>query len=206
MTEIIEWHTANLSLAIRLKDDYTKEQPIGPIKISLKDENRKTVKNSSGYYLFLGPPSETYTVQIKSEIYFGENIQVQLSDIDPKKPEKEIVLKPNPAYPFPNGATLIRGMVIDQADNPVPNANVQVTEKNLNTVTTERGEFVLYFPPLRENDVKKENGSRFIKTTDNKKLSIKATFGAHSTTVSLKEDVEEGVTTKTTAIKLNISS
>jgi hypothetical protein len=201
-----EWRTTKLSLALRLIDDYTKEQSFGGINVSLNEKKYKPVKNPSGYYLFLDLPTETHTVHIKSDFYFEENIEVKLSDINPTKPENRIVLKPNPAYPFPNGATLIRGMVIDKAGNPLPNAAVQVTEKNLNTVTTNRGEFVLYFPPLRENNVKKENGSRFIKTTDNKKLRIKATFGDQSNTVSLKEDVKEGTTTKTPAIKLNISS
>jgi len=205
MNEIIECRTTNLSLAIRLKDDYTKEQPIGPINLSLSDKKRKTVKNPSGYYLFLDLPSETYTVQIKSDIYFDENIQVKLSDIDPKKPEEEIVLKPNPAYPFPNGATLIRGKVVDQANKPIRNATVQIIEKNLNTLTTDEGEFALYFPQLKENDIIKKNGARFVKTIGNKKLRVQATFGDYSNTVSLEKDVEEGTTTKTIAIKLNIS-
>ncbi len=57
-----------------------------------------------------------------------------------------IRLKPNPLYPFPSGATLVRGSVQDPAGDPISEAEVELVGDALNTRTTDNGDFVLYFP------------------------------------------------------------
>ena len=55
----------------------------------------------------------------------------------------EIHLKPKPSYPFPENATLVRGMVFGTDNLPAKKAKVKVDLKE--TRTNENGDFVLYF-------------------------------------------------------------
>jgi hypothetical protein len=204
MNAIFEKRSTKLSLAIFLIDDYTKEQPVGPINIFLRDREYKAAKNPSGYYLFLDLPEQAYTIQVQSDFYFAESMYVQLSSLTQNNPTKEIVLKPKPAYPFPNGATLVRGMVLDQTENPIPNATVEVKEKNLKTLTSEKGEYVIYFPALKANDIIKEKEKRFVKTQNGKSIRVEATTPNDSNGKTL-DSVEEGTTAKVPTIELNTS-
>ncbi|MCE8425229.1 MAG: hypothetical protein J5U17_05570 [Candidatus Methanoperedens sp.] len=56
----------------------------------------------------------------------------------------EINLKPKPSYPFPDNATLVRGMVFGPDNLPAEKAGVKVKDLK-ETKTNENGEFVLYF-------------------------------------------------------------
>lgn len=69
-----------------------------------------------------------------------------------KNPVVTIPLKPLPSYPFSNRATLIRGLLTDSGENPVDDAIIKVTNPNIETRSDKRGEFVLYF-----NNIKNEN-------------------------------------------------
>jgi hypothetical protein len=69
-----------------------------------------------------------------------------------KNPVFTIPLKPLPSYPFRDHATLIRGLLLDSGENPVGDAIIKVTSLNLETRSDKRGEFVLYF-----KDIKNEN-------------------------------------------------
>lgn len=65
------------------------------------------------------------------------------------KPENFIIrvkLRPNPSYPFPFGATLLRGTLRDSDGNPISGADAKVAGSALETKTSKNGDFVLYFP------------------------------------------------------------
>lgn len=132
-----------LSMALRLVDDYAKKGPLGHVKVKLKEGDINANKNLSGYYLFTDLTAGNYTVVIEPDLYFPEEITVDISSLDPKNPVIEIVLKPRPAYPFPGNATLLRGLVSDTG--PVVNAVLKVVGKTIETITDKSGEFVLYF-------------------------------------------------------------
>lgn len=108
-----------------------------------------------------------------------------------------IVLKPKPSYPFPSGATLIRGMVQDSDGNPVSEAKVEVAGKKVSNRTTVKGEFVLYFKALTEDDIIIEDSKKFVKGNGDKTICLEATHDSKIGTAELKE-VEEG---KTTSLK-----
>lgn len=183
----------NLSIAIFLIDDYSKKRPLGRVRVSIKDKTYNATKNPSGYYIFLSLPPNKYTIQVSSDFYFYHNTQkIDVIHPDPaetkedfiKRAQKEIVLKPNPTYPFPDKTTLIRGIVQDQNEKPVQDAILKITEKNFETKTNENGEYVIYFKSLEE-----------------KKIHVEIT---HSSGLSGNEEleVEEG-TTKIKYIKLS---
>lgn len=159
--------TTNLSLAVRLTDDYTEKEAIGYIKVILEDGDVKAVKNLSGYYLFNDLAAGNYTVSVESDVYFAEEKVVTMPLPDPRNPVVEIILKPVPAYPFPGNATLVRGLVSNT--NPVVNADVKVLGKTIETKTDERGEFILYFKGIKTEgitiEIKKYGDIRTVNTT-----------------------------------------
>ena len=191
MKGTIESQTNYLSLAISIVDSYTKEQPVGTLTFYLNNENLQPIKNNSGYYLFLNLHEDNYTLWVHSEFYFDTSFDVQLSSLNPLNPLIEIELKPTPSYPFPSGATLIRGTVLDSTKRTIPNAIVEIREKDIKSLTSQKGEYALYFPPLKKDEVVKENGKRYVKTANGKKICITASLGKQTGKVTL-DGVEEG--------------
>ena len=56
----------------------------------------------------------------------------------------EINLKPKPSYPFPDNATLVRGLVFGPGNLPAQKAKIKIQDLK-ETRTNENGDFVLYF-------------------------------------------------------------
>ncbi len=141
-----------LSFAVRPIDEYTGKQPSGRIKIMIEEEkNISAIRNPSGYYLFTNLSAGDYTLNINAEFYFTEKITINTSSLDPKNPVVEVVLKPGASYPFPENATLIRGVVRNTV--PVVNAGITVTGKAIKTLTDAKGEFVLFFRGIKKEDI-----------------------------------------------------
>ncbi len=245
-----------LSVAVKLIDDYTSKNPIGSIKVKLKENDKKIIKNLSGYYLLTNLNTGKYTAMIDTDYYFskpevvididlyrdrtagiklgfdshgpvegGKSIKLknvsrlQNDDIIEFRNSKnnieqreivsidrenhtiawneglkykydtagstvnilkyillKIPLKPRPAYPFSEYATLFRGKVVSPKDNNDPVAYATVTvkkeeiqeEKDLITETDEGGEFVLYFKKIKEE---KEINIRIEKNGASKKIT-----------------------------------
>ncbi len=142
----------NLSFAVWPVDDYTQKEPIGKVRVRLKEGNIKAVKNLSGYHTFSGLPDSTYTLSVEPELYFPEERVVDTSSYSgSKEPVIEILLRPRPLYPFPDRATLLRGILA--AENGLPaGITIKATAKEPSKVTDmevrgipdEKGEFVLY--------------------------------------------------------------
>lgn len=104
-----------VSLAVILNDDYNvKAVPVeDDIKVFIKELPVSPIRNTSGYYVFTNLPEKQYTVCVSSKYYFYEETQVNLEKLNPVEPVLNVKLKPNPSYPFPTNATLIRAMVCD---------------------------------------------------------------------------------------------
>lgn len=190
----LERHTVKLSLAVYPLDVYSNGEPIGRIEVSLKDRKEKPIKNSSSYYLFLDLPDDTYTVQVRSDYYFDVDSEtINPAELDPKNPVVNITLKPKPSYPFPPGATLIRGMVYDTRGKAVSRAKVRIRGRDLENKTTEKGEFVLYFKSLTEDEIIKEGGKRFVKGNGDKIIHLEVEYDEIIKTIDL--EAEEGEAT-----------
>lgn len=179
-----------VSFALNLIDSFSLKRPIGDLELSIKGSEPKIVKNPSGFYLFLNMPHNSYHVTVKSQFYFDKEVLVEMSALDPKNPVKNVTLNPLPSYPFPPGTTLIRGMVYDGGGNPASGAEVKIAVKSMNAKTTEKGEFVFYFKNLTQNDIKKENGKRYLKGSPGTTLTVNAQKGLETGEGKLA-DVEE---------------
>jgi hypothetical protein len=142
----------SLSFAVWLVDDYTQKEPLGEVRVMLNGEKITTVKalkNLSGYHTFSGLPEGTYALNVESEFYFSEERLVNTSSFaGSKEPVVEIVLKPKPLYPFPDRATLIRGLLAAEPDllaGITIKAIPKSTGREIRGIPDEKGEFVLYF-------------------------------------------------------------
>ncbi len=141
-----------LSIALRVTDSFTGEMVLNSIRVSIPENNKIAYKNPSGYFIFTDIKEDNYLVAIDSEIFFPVNKQIDISSLDPKNPVVTINLIPNPAYPFPENATLIRGIVTGIA-GPIENASIKVISKQIETMTDERGEFALYFKDIKNEHI-----------------------------------------------------
>ena len=186
---LMEQLSTRLSLAVSLVDDYTGRQPSGNVEIAL--DSKRALVNPSGYHLFLDVADGEYTLNVQDEYYFGQEHEITLPLSG--EPVTALTLKPSPAYPFPSGATLIRGIVRDTAGNPVPRATVEVVGKEIENTTTEEGEYVIYFKNLTEDDIIKIGGIRYVRRDSSRKLKIKASHPAYKNNTHNTE-VEEGKT------------
>jgi hypothetical protein len=185
----------------REKRDFNRENPLGDVDIEINGPREiSVVKNNSGFYcvvLFEADPGKTYdgtyTVVIDadenlSDRYLKEELGIVIKDgkIDkiiqdnqdqpapnPKAPVVEVILKPKPAYPFPENTTLVRGIATFPAgtgsntkDTPVVDALVTTTfqqlqfdsgeqdykpkPKTIATKTDRNGEFVMFFKKVAQ--------------------------------------------------------
>lgn len=144
----------SLSFAVWLVDDYTQKEPLGEVRVMLNGEKittLKPLKNMSGYHTFSVLPEGAYTLSVDSEFYFSEERLIDTSSfVNSKEPVVEILLKPRPLYPFPDRATLIRGLFAAEPDilaGITVKATPKSTGREIRGIPDEKGEFVLY---LRE--------------------------------------------------------
>lgn len=145
-------HT-EVSLAVKLIDDFTRETPLGRVSVTIQERDIKPVTNLSGYHVFTDLPNgKSYDVRIDSEFYYPETIEnIHIPRPDPKNPLLQTILKPKPAYPFPANATLLRGVIVNP--DPVNDALVKVLDPLQQTRTDKNGEFVFYFKGIKEKDI-----------------------------------------------------
>lgn len=157
-----------LSLAVRLKDDYTGEKPVGYVEVMYREGNQKAIKNLSGYYTFTDMAAGNNTVSVRSKIYYSLELSVNPSLLDPKDPVLEILLKPLPSYPFPANATLVRGLLSNPDMNLTGNVNIKAIEPGIETISDNMGEFVLYFRDVKNKkitiELKKNGASKTVET------------------------------------------
>lgn len=173
-----------LLLVVWLVDDYTKDQPVGDVKVKINQLRKTGVKNLSGYYFFTGLPDGNYQVSVESDLYFTTEQTVDLSTLDLKNPVLEILLKPGPAYPFPDHATLVRGFVGDSFGDAEVEVTVAATRPPIEfpkAKTNEKGEFVLYFQGIKTENI-------IIKIHKNGNTKIANTTIKEGKTVSLGTD------------------
>ncbi|MCG9968455.1 carboxypeptidase-like regulatory domain-containing protein [Pelotomaculum terephthalicicum JT] len=120
--------STKVSLVVCPVDDYTASPKSGGnIHVFLREHPGRPVRKADGYFVFTGLPVGTYHVVVQSDIYLNETTIVKLEEIDPAEPIVYISLKPNSAYPFPAGTTLLRAALRDSGGNPAPDANVRAT-------------------------------------------------------------------------------
>ncbi len=140
------------SIVFWITDNLTGRMVPDAIKVSIPENKRLAYRNLSGYFIFTDLCDGVYSVMIESELFFSVSKQIDTSSIDPKNPVVSVQLIPKPSYPFPENSTLIRGLV-NSITGPVDNALIKVIGKQFETITDERGEFVLYFKNIKHEQI-----------------------------------------------------
>jgi hypothetical protein len=206
------------SALVRLIDGFTGEVATLPVKLDVTSAAGNDgaagkvdfVTKRSGEYGFVDLASGEYEVSWESKYFFppsdDETQETFTYDaVEGYKGPKVVTLQPRPSYPFPPGATLLRGVVIDAAEKLVKGASVSVVERpEFNSETDDNGEFVLFFKDLKYTE---ENDSDFYKDGDGTyyvvpkggsevdiELSVKAAKGAETGEVNVKVIAEKANT------------
>lgn len=213
-TIFVERDITDLSLSVLPIDNFIPETyPIGAVKIDLKEEIIIGIKNYSGYYIFSNLKDGEYTIRIESEYYLSKEYKVTIpsygsppdgliysEDEDIKLYDymgvivATVDLRPNPSYPFPKSSNLIRGLVYKSANIPIHNAVVKVLGKSVQTLTTEKGEYVLYFSKLTQEDVIVLGDRKFIRGNGTQEIKIQAEHPDFGSSSPISLELEEGTT------------
>jgi hypothetical protein len=158
------------SAFVKLKDGFTGEAVALPVKVWVKSVGGSPaapgdvdfITKTPGEYGFVDLASGTYEIRWESQYFFPPDNDspetfTRKAGEDYKEP-KVVALRPKPSYPFPDGATLLRGVVVAADDTPAERATVVIVERSESTASTDaRGEFVIVFADLRRSETASEN-------------------------------------------------
>jgi hypothetical protein len=186
-------------LAVAPVDRYTGAFPTENTPVFIKKPLPviEAVRNLTGYYIFSRLPEGAFEISVISGNYFNAALSIgpaQRKQLNPRNPVVTIPLEPLPSYPFPPGTTLVRGLVHDKAGNAVGNAAVTVAGMKETHHTTARGEFVIYFNGLTEEDIQVEGSEKWVALGGDAALRLKARHQKAAGTAVIK-NVREGKTT-----------
>lgn len=186
--------TTRLTLAVKLTDTFTQGRPTTDLRVSADGIDVTPVENPSRYHLFLDLPDDPITVAVDgSDRYLDVKETLDPTTLDP--PAVNLEVPPSPAYRFPPSATLLRGVVLDAADDPVEDATVSIRHTDRETTTNEDGEFVLFFTNITADDVVRTNDGRQLVKVDGDDPELAASHPDYGS-ASLRKTVEEKSTTK----------
>jgi hypothetical protein len=221
-----EYHSADrtvsLALAVRFVDSVTGQPPVtlrgDRPNASFDGFDSRPRRTSDGYDVFIEiPPGEPTVTVDPGDRFFPPPapVVVTAADRESTYPTVEIPLEPTPAYVFPAGTTLVRGVLrgpkpdpADESEGPPiaaatvklvgvetpPNDSVEIQT----TTTTDRGEFVLYLPEDGEWTVD-DGDAPVVRVSDADPLIdvSHSDAGAGSVSLTLRES-------KTTAVSLTL--
>lgn len=184
-----------LSLVIKLRDSFSKAEPIGDLNISLLGRALKGKLASGSFFVYSNLAPGNYRAIINSENYFPVTSPVltapqNLSSIWTAE------LLPLPGYHFPKGKTLVRGFLKATNGGTLPGASLSWPSgtAQLKAATTNKGEFVIYFGVLSEDNVVKSGDIYYVKGEGGgTELRIKIEYGK-STNYYLLDKIVVGKT------------
>lgn len=85
--------STNHIIAVWLIADDLKKEPLGGIKVKIKEGNKEAIRNLSGYYIFNNLDGE-YNIVVESDLYDPIGVNVNTYTLDPKNPVVGFILKP----------------------------------------------------------------------------------------------------------------
>jgi hypothetical protein len=191
----VESLTSNVSVAVRLRDDFSKEWfLVDKTRVFVKESGREALENPSKYRVFLDLAGASFTVRVENKYYFEQEVGVAIAGLNPRHPLVSVTMIPRCRYPFPRGATLIRGRIVDSAAAPVAGATIMVTGTAMSNRSEPEGQFVLYFGPAREEDVVLQNNERLMKVLGSTSIDLTVMHPDYHSRIVTVGTVVEGAT------------
>ncbi|WP_456434186.1 hypothetical protein [Thermosulfuriphilus sp.] len=163
------------SLIIRVKDAFTGEKPSLPFRCFIKEASHLEGRCEDGLVVFFEIPSFPVTVAFRSPYFRDKDFRIK----DRPRAPLEITLYPSELYPFPEGATLFKGGVVDQNEYPIAGARVCLRWAGgiCQTVTDDYGCFVLFPGPGEKKKWRNHHGIPIIPGPEGR-LKVKLTVTA----------------------------
>ena len=192
---VVERFIRTVSFAVRLQDDFSRQGFLaGRTKVFLKGSGAMAVENPSRHHVFTDLSGTAFTMRVENQYYFDQELSVNTLALDRRNPVVGVTMKPKYLYPFPAASTLIRGVVIGPGSDPIDGAGVTVVGGSVNNKSEQDGRFVLYFPPLIEDDIEVTDTLRFVKVDGDTSLRIKVEHPSYAPKTVTIDTVEEGMT------------
>lgn len=171
---LAERFTTDVSFAVRLRDDFSRQWAlVGSTRVFVEEGGVEAIENPGKYQVFVDLAGPSFTVHIENKYYFDQVVSVGIAGLDPRQPLVSVTMKPGYAYPFPMGASLIRGRIVDSAGAPIEGAAITAVGSTSNNAGEPDGRFVLYFGPAREEDIVVQNGLRLMKIAGSTAIGLK---------------------------------
>lgn len=161
--------TTELALAVELVDVYTGGPVLGDARVSLVGDDHVFRQGPSRYYVLQDIPTvpDPVTIAVQSSGYLDETVSKGHDELDDTEPLVTVELTPGPAYDFGSGETVVRGRVLDGEDDAIAGATVSFEDREFETETTERGEFVLWLSDLETEELEViGDGRRLVSPAD----------------------------------------
>lgn len=161
--------TTELAVAVELVDVYTGGPVSGDAHVSLVGDGNVFRQGPSRYYVLQDIPTvpDPVTVAVRCPGYLDETVSKDHIELDDTAPLVTVELTPGPAYGFESGETLVRGLVVDGEDNAIAGATVSFEAREVETETTDQGEFVLWISDLEPEELEvTDDGRRFVRPAD----------------------------------------
>lgn len=119
-------HQSQVTFGLRLIDTYTGVVPIdSQIQVSSQQIYKRPIMKANGDMVFSGlDVLPSYELEITSKFYVNMLVTVSLAELEADYPVQQVVLYPNPSYPFHSSATLIRGAVQDKLGERFGSASI----------------------------------------------------------------------------------
>jgi hypothetical protein len=228
--EVLERVTHRGAVVVNLFDGFTDEPVRLPVKVTVRRRTAEEEKRrpeirvrfagakavdpafearNAGKYGFTGLAAGTYEISVVPNYYVGVGESpFRYDGAAGSSLLVKRVLKPSPAYPFPPGATLVRGVVKDKDGAPVRGARVSVdAQAVVETATDAKGEFVLFFKKLKyegegkpDNDLVKVDGVYYVIAKGGSASEIELTLSAKKEAVGTGEATVKVAVAKTTLL------
>lgn len=111
-----------VNLVVRLYDDYNLRNVTSPVLFKVNDIDYKPIKKSGGYFVFINMEQCNVKIQIKSEEYFSEILELNLEELNQLNPVINLRLKPKPNRFFKEDDLIIRFKVLTKSGMEVEDA------------------------------------------------------------------------------------
>ncbi len=148
-TRYLEKNVSNISLVFLPLDDFDSHKPIlEQVEVYLEGVWQTPLYHPEGYIIYMDLPQGNYHVTAGGKYYnLYETFTVDTSTFHPLSDVIQVHMKPRPDYPFPDSATLLRGVVTNDAGTPLEGVRVEVTNPPDMALTDSSGAFVFFFEP-----------------------------------------------------------